>query len=93
MRTPMELWLQAEQEHPIDGDGRRRRYIDLMRAEGHIVKRKPGDEPALPCGWDPTKGIDQLLTDDERKKLNADLSEMARQRRRSEASARDIPLP
>ncbi len=82
MKSPMQLWLQAEQEHPIDGDGRRRRYIELMRAEGHIVKAKPGEDRNLPCGWPglPSK-IDDLVTPEEKEKLDADLAEMARKRR------------
>src|SRR5438046_2731118 len=49
--SPGVLWQQAEAEHPDDIDAHRRRYRELMREHGHLVERKPGDDPNLPCGW------------------------------------------
>jgi hypothetical protein len=45
------LWRQARDEHPADNDARKRRFIELLREHGHVVDRKPGDDPNLPCGW------------------------------------------
>lgn len=93
-KTPSRLWEQARAEHPTDADARANRYVELMRAEGHIIEREKGDDsPLMPCGWDPSRGLDQLLTDEQHKQLNADLAEMARRRRRAEAAARNWPMP
>lgn len=35
----MELWMLARQEYPADAQKRVDRYLELMRAEGHIVKK------------------------------------------------------
>jgi NTP pyrophosphatase (non-canonical NTP hydrolase) len=39
-RAPHELWRQAHDEHPGDASGATERYLDLMRLEGHIVRRE-----------------------------------------------------
>lgn len=41
--SPSVLYQHA-QETGID-------YIELMKAAGHIIPRKPGDPRNLPCGW------------------------------------------
>lgn len=48
--SPSDLWAQADAEHPGDDDARRARYIELMEAEGLIVKGEAGPK-SLPCGW------------------------------------------
>lgn len=37
--SPMELWQQADAEHPGDDEGRIRRYNELMVEHGHVVPR------------------------------------------------------
>ena len=49
--SPGVLWMQAQQEHPQDIAARSARYKELLREHGHLVERKPGDDPNLPCGW------------------------------------------
>jgi hypothetical protein len=49
--SPGRLWQQAEQEHPDDIDRHRALYRELMIEHGHLVERKPDDDPNLPCGW------------------------------------------
>lgn len=49
--APGVLWMQAHEEHPTDTAARRERYRELLREHGHLVDRKPGDDPNLPCGW------------------------------------------
>lgn len=45
-------WEKAQKEFPDDQDRRGRRYVELLREQGHIVEREPGDDsPLLPCGW------------------------------------------
>lgn len=39
MAPPYALWQQAHDEHPDDPEARRRRYAELMREAGHIVRR------------------------------------------------------
>ncbi len=41
--SPFELWQQAK--------GDRAEYRRLLWEHGHLVKREPGDDPNLPCGW------------------------------------------
>lgn len=89
--SPARLWAMAEERHPDDKTQRALLYVELMRKAGHIV---PGKPRPLPCGWDPKKSLEEnLMTDEERKKLHADLAEMARLRRRAEAEAANIVLP
>ncbi len=47
-------WEKARREFPTDPDLRKGRYIELLREQGHVVKREPGDKrPLFPCGWQP----------------------------------------
>lgn len=49
--SPGALWMQAQKEHPEDVAAASARYRELLREHGHLVERKPGDDPNLPCGW------------------------------------------
>lgn len=49
--TVFSCWAKARREHPDDLDKQRFRYIELLREQGHVVKRKPGESVNLPCGW------------------------------------------
>ena len=62
--SPGFLWMQAHDEvlsrHHFASveettrdhrDEIRVRYLELMCEHGHLVERKPGDDPNLPCGW------------------------------------------
>lgn len=49
--SPYELWQQAE------GDGEK--YRALLREHGHLIDRKPCDDPNLPCGWPGRRAADQ----------------------------------
>lgn len=46
-----ECWMQARREFPDRPDAMRMRYVELMREQGHIRDRQPGDRADLPCGW------------------------------------------
>jgi hypothetical protein len=46
-----ELWHVAYAEHGNAEEKRRERYRELLLEHGHLVERKPGDDPNLPCGW------------------------------------------
>lgn len=49
--SPFELWQQAS------GDAAR--YRELLVEHGHLVRREPGDDGNLPCGWPgPRRDID-----------------------------------
>jgi hypothetical protein len=66
-----------------------------MIEHGHIVKRKPGEDGNLPCGWPGNRlpaDPDDLLTPAEHERLNDDLADMARARRRAEAEAGQEPM-
>jgi hypothetical protein len=52
--SPIQLWYQADEEHPDNPVARSERYMDLMREHGHVEPRKLGDDsPLFPCGYDP----------------------------------------
>ena len=54
MPSHMELWHRAADQFPNDNEARGRRYVELMREEGLIVPREPGDDsPLFLCGYDP----------------------------------------
>ncbi len=51
--TVYACWDRARKEFPEDPERRKYRFVELMRAQGHIV---PKDHPEageknLPCGW------------------------------------------
>lgn len=48
-----ECWAQARREYPDSPDAMRMRYAELMRDNGLLVPKKPGDDGSLPCGWKP----------------------------------------
>jgi hypothetical protein len=56
VKSPIRLWDQANEEYPDDKTARTKRYLELMREEGHIIKKQPGDNrPLFPCGYEPRK--------------------------------------
>lgn len=84
MIEPAHLWQQAHDEFPDDAGLRRARYQELMVKAGHIVNREPGDtRPVLPCR------PDDLLTDEQKAQLQADLARLAERRRRVEVEHRN----
>lgn len=95
---PHELWAQADREHPADPGRRTMRYLELMVAAGHVVNRDDEEgtdefgRQRLPCGHE-FGSIDDLLTDEQKAALQADLDRMARQRRRAEAESRHMEMP
>jgi hypothetical protein len=91
--SPFALWTQSCDEHGQGTDAQRSRYRELMIEHGHIVKAKPGADRNLPCGWPGLPAApDDLLTAPERERLNDDLADMARARRRAEAEAGQEPM-
>jgi hypothetical protein len=44
------LWVQAGEEHPDDLDARRRRYLELLRANGMVVPKDSDQPRTFPCG-------------------------------------------
>lgn len=53
--TVYECWVASMDAPP---GTQRDRYRELLRENGHLVPRKPGDDPNLPCGW-PGKATEQ----------------------------------
>ena len=52
--TLFACWEKARKEFPDDREKRAGRYVELLREQGHVVKREPGDRrPLFPCGYKP----------------------------------------
>lgn len=69
MKSPAVLWYEADKEIrdkygdaplplPSFIEERSKRYNELMREHGHIVKKDHPDAggDTLPCGWHPSRG-------------------------------------
>jgi hypothetical protein len=64
--SPGTLWVQAYRETKDlpsfeRGEKCRARYRELLTEHGLLVRREPGDDRTLPCGWPGNRSARQPL--------------------------------